>query len=446
MLLDAQAGMEATQITFLAMQAGSNLAHDVGLSRLRAHVLAGGDRGRRRVHRHEQAPSRRHRGGSREPCRRERSPRPARAATSWRASTRAATCARSVAAQHPQPPGARRLAGRRRPGPGGQGARQGDANCWPRTRCRRCRPTSPPRPTGSSPRSWRRRTEGEERGLAHARGDRRQQRGRPERARELPRARPDVVGSRSSPSEAGPAYSRVLLPYYLRRKLSYDGLFIRRMDYYARLRRGGPCSAPRVERVDARDARRLELADGRRLGFDRLLLATGSSPARPPIAGLEGPGRPSSLDPRRRRCGSTRCSARARASWCWAPASSRCRRPGPRGSAGSRSRWWSCVDQILPRVLDAAAARILHEQLLAHGVDVRTGTRTDGVETRSSTARCASRPPAATRSRSTSSSSATGVRPNDGLLPECSRAGRAGHPGGRDHGDRAWTACSPPAT
>jgi trimethylamine--corrinoid protein Co-methyltransferase len=29
-LPDAQAGMEATQITFLAMQAGSNLAHDVG--------------------------------------------------------------------------------------------------------------------------------------------------------------------------------------------------------------------------------------------------------------------------------------------------------------------------------------------------------------------------------------------------------------------------------
>ncbi|MCZ7665478.1 MAG: trimethylamine methyltransferase family protein [Thermoleophilia bacterium] len=29
-LLDAQAGMEATQITFLAMQAGSNLSHDVG--------------------------------------------------------------------------------------------------------------------------------------------------------------------------------------------------------------------------------------------------------------------------------------------------------------------------------------------------------------------------------------------------------------------------------
>jgi trimethylamine--corrinoid protein Co-methyltransferase len=28
--LDAQAGMEATQITFLAMQAGSNLSHDVG--------------------------------------------------------------------------------------------------------------------------------------------------------------------------------------------------------------------------------------------------------------------------------------------------------------------------------------------------------------------------------------------------------------------------------
>ena len=88
--------------------------------------------------------------------------------------------------------------------------------------------------------------------------------------------------------EAGPAYSRVLLPYYLRRKLSYDGLFIRRMEDYARLRAATEFGA-RVERVDPA-TRQLEFADGRRLGFDRLLLATGSSPARPPIPGLDGPG------------------------------------------------------------------------------------------------------------------------------------------------------------
>ena len=65
------------------------------VSRLRAHVLARGDRGRRRVHRHEQAPSRRRPGGSREPCRRDDRPgRPGRP-LHGRASTRAATCARS---------------------------------------------------------------------------------------------------------------------------------------------------------------------------------------------------------------------------------------------------------------------------------------------------------------------------------------------------------------
>ncbi len=224
--------------------------------------------------------------------------------------------------------------------------------------------------------------------------------------------------------EPGPAYSRVLLPYYLRRKLSYDGLFIRRMHDYARLRAATEFGA-HVERVDLA-TRQLELADGRRLGFDRLLLATGSSPARPPIPGLDGPGVYTlwSLDDAVRLEPVFRDGARVmvlgsgfvalQAAWA-------------ARQRGLQVIVVELLEQILPRVLDAAAARILHEQLVAHGVDVRTGTRTDGLETeRRGMVRV-----------STGGASpftvdavivATGARPNDGLLPECLEPGAPGIP------------------
>jgi len=224
--------------------------------------------------------------------------------------------------------------------------------------------------------------------------------------------------------EAGPAYSRVLLPYYLRRKLTYDALFIRQMDYYAR-QHAGTVFGARVERVDAA-TRKLELADGRSLGFDQLLLATGSSPARPPIPGLDGAGVYSlwTVDDAARLDPLFRVGARVlvlgsgfvalQAAW----------------AARERGLAVTVVEldgQILPRVLDAQAARILHERILAHGVDVHTGTRTDGLETDR-------RGQVHVSARGLSPFSvdavivATGARPNDGLLPECLEPGEPGIP------------------
>jgi nitrite reductase (NADH) large subunit len=85
------------------------------------------------------------------------------------------------------------------------------------------------------------------------------------------------------------------------------------------------------------------------------------------------------------------------------------------------------LDQILPRVLDASAARILHEQLLAYGVDVRTGTRTDGFEAdRGGKVRVSIAGAAAFAVDVVIV--ATGARPNDGLLPECLEPGEPGIP------------------
>ncbi len=222
--------------------------------------------------------------------------------------------------------------------------------------------------------------------------------------------------------EPAAAYSRVLLPYFLRGKLPYDGLFIRRPDYYsghgAELLLG-----TRVGGVDAA-GRRLELSGGRSLAFDQLLLATGSTPSKPPIPGLEGP--------------------HVQHLWTLADAlglDARFREGGRAlvlgaGFVALQAAWAAhrrgldvavveIVDQVLPRVLDAPAAGVLREQIEACGVAVHTGTRTEGLEhDRNGGLRvvAAGLDPFAVDLVIVG----TGVRPNTHLLPEAVEPGRPG--------------------
>ena len=83
-------------------------------------------------------------------------------------------------------------------------------------------------------------------------------------------------------------YNRVRLSHALAGDLATPALLLRNADWYdARgiaLRHGVA-----VERLGLRE-REVELAGGERLGWDRLVLATGSQPALPPIAGLHRSG------------------------------------------------------------------------------------------------------------------------------------------------------------
>jgi len=88
--------------------------------------------------------------------------------------------------------------------------------------------------------------------------------------------------------EAEAPYARMTLPYLLAGRIQESGTRIRPdPDHYQRL--GIRLLPGRAASVDAA-ARSVLLGDGRRLGYDRLLVATGSAPTLQRIPGIDLPG------------------------------------------------------------------------------------------------------------------------------------------------------------
>jgi NADPH-dependent 2,4-dienoyl-CoA reductase/sulfur reductase-like enzyme len=88
--------------------------------------------------------------------------------------------------------------------------------------------------------------------------------------------------------EPEPPYSRMAIPYLLAGDIGEQGTYLRKgADHFAGLRIA--LRQARAKSLDAK-ARSVALADGGALTYDRLLLATGSSPASPPIPGIDAPG------------------------------------------------------------------------------------------------------------------------------------------------------------
>jgi NAD(P)H-nitrite reductase large subunit len=88
--------------------------------------------------------------------------------------------------------------------------------------------------------------------------------------------------------EPEPPYSRMALPYLMMGEIGEAGTYLRKdPEHYSRLR----IELVR-DRVDAVDTagRRLRLQSGASRDYDRLLVATGSRPIRPDIAGIDLPG------------------------------------------------------------------------------------------------------------------------------------------------------------
>lgn len=176
--------------------------------------------------------------------------------------------------------------------------------------------------------------------------------------------------------ESQKPYSRVLLPYWLTRKTTWDNMFIRENDYFESL--NAECLQAEAVKVDPK-AKNVLLADGNNLPYDRLLIASGSSPVKPPIPGLEGnrvlhlwnlddAARMDALFDKGGRAlviGSGFVALQA----AWAAI-----------KRGLDVSIVEIMQRILPTVLDDSAARLLADKIVDAGADLRVKTICEKVD------------------------------------------------------------------
>jgi NAD(P)H-nitrite reductase large subunit len=178
--------------------------------------------------------------------------------------------------------------------------------------------------------------------------------------------------------EPEPPYSRMAIPYLLMGRVGEEGTHLRHTPGHYEQLRIDVRRGLRATQVDV-PKRQVLLSDGNMLAFDRLLIATGSSPATPPIPGINGPG----------------------VHACWTLADARAimnlAKPGARvlqmgagfigciimESLAMRGVKLSVVemgDRMVPRMMGATAGGMIKDWCQAKGVDVYTGARVEAIE------------------------------------------------------------------
>jgi len=210
--------------------------------------------------------------------------------------------------------------------------------------------------------------------------------------------------------EPHPSYSRMAIPYLLIGNIDEPGTYLRKDPKHFETHRIRTVTG-RVTSVDT-VARRVLLSDGQSFEYDRLLIATGSSPVEPPIPGLDSP----FVHP------------------CWTLHDARnilqLARPGARvlqmgaGFIGciilealaQREVELTVVemgDRMVPRMMGPGAGGMIKDWCQKKGITVYTSTRVEGLE-----------PAANIRAKFSNGRTeefdlviqATGVRPNIGFL------------------------------
>jgi len=176
--------------------------------------------------------------------------------------------------------------------------------------------------------------------------------------------------------EGGIAYSRVLLPYYLRGKIDHDTFFIRDEAFYKNMNVNYIESC--VVNIDE-DSKVIKLDNDKSVSYDKLLITTGSSAVKPPIPGLENEGvynmwtldDAHKIEPLFKKgkkvlvLGSGFVSLQA----AWAAL-----------YKGLDVKIIELAPRIMPRVLDEKGSRILHNRIVELGADLRVNTLTEKIE------------------------------------------------------------------
>lgn len=179
--------------------------------------------------------------------------------------------------------------------------------------------------------------------------------------------------------EPRPAYNRVLLTSLLAGEITGADIHLRDQTWYAekgvQLILGTP-----AERLDPGTGT-VRLEDGRDLAFDRLVLATGSQPIRPPIPGFDLPGvltfrDLADVDAIRAACARSRCAAVIGGGLLGIEAACGLAR------AGLTVDLVHLRDRLMERQLDQRAGQLLQTAVESRGVGVVLEGETEACEGR----------------------------------------------------------------
>jgi len=207
-------------------------------------------------------------------------------------------------------------------------------------------------------------------------------------------------------------YSRMAIPYLLMNNIAEEGTHLRHgADHYQKL--GIEVRRARAKTIDT-VKRTVLLEDGSTIGFDKLLIATGSSPAKPPIPGIDTAGV--------HHCWTLQD---ARAIKLLAVKNARVLQMGAGfigciimealAASGTELTVVEMGDRMVPRMMGPTAGGMIKDWCEKKGVRVFTGTRVEAIE-----------PHAPLKVRLSNGQhleadlviSATGVRPNIGFLED----------------------------
>ena len=171
-------------------------------------------------------------------------------------------------------------------------------------------------------------------------------------------------------------YSRMAIPYLLIGNIDERGTYLRKSATHFDDLRITQVKA-KVTRVDAA-GKTVQLDNGQSISFDKLLIATGSHPVRPPIAGMDLPG----VHP------------------CWTLEDARAiqalAKPGARvlqmgagfigciimealASRGVKLSVVEMGDRMVPRMMGPVAGGMIRDWCEAKGVQVFTGTKVEAI-------------------------------------------------------------------
>jgi NAD(P)H-nitrite reductase large subunit len=177
--------------------------------------------------------------------------------------------------------------------------------------------------------------------------------------------------------EPEPPYSRMAIPYFLIKQIEENGTHLRKDAEHFRAR-GIALIQGRVSGIN-RVARELSLDGGTSIAYDKLLIATGSRPATPPVPGIDLPG----------------------VTACWTLADARriaaTAKPGARvvlmgagfigciilealARSGATLTVVEMADRMVPRMMNDVAGNLIKDWCGSRGVMVHTSTQVAAIE------------------------------------------------------------------